>query len=469
MQNPISRSIKNLYKLASSTTTTRQATITNQCRPYSLIPMVIEHSSRGERAYDIFSRLLKERIVVINGPISDDTSHVVVAQLLFLESENPSKPINMYLNSPGGAVTAGLAIYDTMQYIRSPINTICLGQAASMASLLLAAGAKGERRSLPNATIMIHQPSGGYSGQAKDITIHTKQINRIWDSLNALYAKHTGQPVDVIQKNMDRDYFMTPQEAKEFGIIDEVIDERPMTLVTDAVGKGPDACSRQHKISSFMSDINLRFVQANDRNMVELWVVENNPISRSIKNLYKLASSTTTTRQATITNQCRPYSLIPMVIEHSSRGERAYDIFSRLLKERIVVINGPISDDTSHVVVAQLLFLESENPSKPINMYLNSPGGAVTAGLAIYDTMQYIRSPINTICLGQAASMASLLLAAGAKGERRSLPNATIMIHQPSGGYSGQAKDMTIHTKQIIRVWDSLNALYAKHTGQPID
>ncbi|KAI9085045.1 hypothetical protein K1719_033037 [Acacia pycnantha] len=204
-------------------------------RAFSLIPMVIEHSSRGERAYDIFSRLLKERIVCINGPISDDTAHVVVAQLLFLESENPSKPIHMYLNSPGGAVTAGLAIYDTMQYIRSPINTICLGQAASMASLLLAAGAKGERRSLPNATLMIHQPSGGYSGQAKDITIHTKQIVRIWDSLNALYSKHTGQSLEIVQKNMDRDYFMTPEEAKEFGLIDEVIDQRPMALVTDAV------------------------------------------------------------------------------------------------------------------------------------------------------------------------------------------------------------------------------------------
>lgn len=150
----------------------------------------------------------------------------------------------MYLNSPGGAVTAGLAIYDTMQYIRSPVNTICLGQAASMGSLLLAAGAKGERRALPNATIMVHQPSGGYSGQAKDITIHTKQIVRVWDTLNGLYAKHTGMDIEQIQKHMDRDYFMTPEEAKEFGIIDEVIDQRPMTLVTDAVendgkDKGP--------------------------------------------------------------------------------------------------------------------------------------------------------------------------------------------------------------------------------------
>ncbi|KAH0934819.1 hypothetical protein HID58_011936 [Brassica napus] len=207
-------------------------------RSYSLIPMVIEHSSRGERAYDIFSRLLKERIICINGPINDDTSHVVVAQLLFLESENPSKPIHMYLNSPGGHVTAGLAIYDTMQYIRSPISTICLGQAASMASLLLAAGAKGQRRSLPNATVMIHQPSGGYSGQAKDLTIHTKQIVRVWDALNGLYSKHTGQPVDVVAENMDRDNFMTPQEAKAFGIIDEVIDERPLELVKDAVVGG---------------------------------------------------------------------------------------------------------------------------------------------------------------------------------------------------------------------------------------
>ncbi|XP_058212959.1 ATP-dependent Clp protease proteolytic subunit 2, mitochondrial-like [Rhododendron vialii] len=204
-------------------------------RGYTPIPMVIEQSSMGERSYDIFSRLLKERIICINGPITDDTAHVVVAQLLFLEADNPAEPIYMYLNSPGGVVTAGLAIYDTMQYIRSPVSTICMGQAASMGSLLLAAGAKGERRSLPHSTVMIHQPSGGYSGQAKDMTIHTKQIIRIWDSLNELYVKHTGQSIEVIQKNMDRDYFMTPEEAKEFGIIDEVIDRRQLPLVADAV------------------------------------------------------------------------------------------------------------------------------------------------------------------------------------------------------------------------------------------
>ncbi|XP_047311716.1 ATP-dependent Clp protease proteolytic subunit 2, mitochondrial-like [Impatiens glandulifera] len=209
-------------------------------RSYNTIPIVIEQSSRGERAYDIFSRLLKERIICINGPISDDVAHVVVAQLLFLESENPSKPINMYMNSPGGVVTAGLAIYDTMQYIRCPINTMCLGQAASMGSLLLAAGTKGGRRSLPNASIMVHQPSGGYSGTSMDLSIHAKQMAKMWDSLNALYSKHTGQTVEVIQKSMERDNFMTPEEAKEFGLIDEVINQRPEELVADAVQNAPE-------------------------------------------------------------------------------------------------------------------------------------------------------------------------------------------------------------------------------------
>ncbi|KAJ4961486.1 hypothetical protein NE237_021396 [Protea cynaroides] len=205
-------------------------------RSYGLIPMVIEHTSRGERAYDIFSRLLKERIVCINGPIADDTASIVVAQLLFLESENPSKPINMYINSPGGVVTAGLAIYDTMQYIRAPVSTLCIGQAASMGSLLLTAGAKGERRALPNSRVMIHQPSGGVSGQASDIAIQAKEILKLRERLNQLYVKHTAQEIEKIEQSMDRDMFMSPQEAKEFGLIDEVIEHRPMALVKDALG-----------------------------------------------------------------------------------------------------------------------------------------------------------------------------------------------------------------------------------------
>ncbi|KAJ6839440.1 ATP-dependent Clp protease proteolytic subunit isoform X1 [Iris pallida] len=216
-----------------------------QRRSYGLIPMVIEHTSRGERAYDIFSRLLKERVVCINGPIGDDTAAVVVAQLLFLESENPSKPISLYINSPGGAVTAGLAIYDTVQYIRSPVSTLCVGQAASMGSLLLAAGAPGERRSLPNARVMIHQPSGGASGQATDIAIHAKEILKVRERLNAIYAKHTGQAMARIEHCMERDLFMSPEEAKEFGIVDEVIEHRPIALVSDEVAgkKGEDGGS----------------------------------------------------------------------------------------------------------------------------------------------------------------------------------------------------------------------------------
>lgn len=207
----------------------------NPRRSYGLIPMVIEHTSRGERAYDIFSRLLKERIICINGPIVDETASVVVAQLLFLESENPQKPINMYINSPGGVVTAGLAIYDTMQYIKSPVTTLCIGQAASMGSLLLAAGSHGERRALPNARVMIHQPSGGASGQASDIAIHAKEILKTRERLNGLYAKHTGQTIEKIEQFMDRDTFMSPDESKEFGLIDEVIEHRPISLVTDSV------------------------------------------------------------------------------------------------------------------------------------------------------------------------------------------------------------------------------------------
>ena len=204
-------------------------------REYGLVPMVVETTSRGERAYDIFSRLLKERIVCIHGPIADETASLVVAQLLFLESENPLKPISLYINSPGGVVTAGLAIYDTMQYIRCPVNTICIGQAASMGSLLLAAGARGERRALPNARVMIHQPSGGAQGQASDIAIQAKEILKLRDRLNKIYAKHTGQPIDKIEQCMERDLFMDPEEAREWGLIDEVIENRPASLMPEAL------------------------------------------------------------------------------------------------------------------------------------------------------------------------------------------------------------------------------------------
>jgi ATP-dependent Clp protease protease subunit len=191
-----------------------------------LVPMVVEQTNRGERSYDIYSRLLKERIIFMVGPVNDAVASLVTAQLLFLEAENPDKEISLYINSPGGLVTAGMAIYDTMQYIRPKISTLCIGQAASMGSLLLAAGEKGKRFALPNARIMVHQPSGGFQGQAADIEIHAKEILDMRSRLNGLYAKHTGQSMDKIEAAMERDRFLTPQEAKEFGLVDEVVDRR---------------------------------------------------------------------------------------------------------------------------------------------------------------------------------------------------------------------------------------------------
>lgn len=196
-----------------------------------LVPMVVEQTNRGERSYDIYSRLLKERIIFMVGPVNDTMASLVTAQLLFLEAENPNKEISFYINSPGGLVTAGMAIYDTMQYIRPKISTLCIGQAASMGSLLLAAGEKGMRYVLPNARIMVHQPSGGFQGQAADIEIHAKEILDMRARLNALYAKHTGQDVDRIELAMERDRFLTPTEAKEFGLVDEVVDRRPEPVV----------------------------------------------------------------------------------------------------------------------------------------------------------------------------------------------------------------------------------------------
>jgi ATP-dependent Clp protease protease subunit len=196
-------------------------------RMNALVPMVVEQTNRGERAYDIYSRLLKERIIFLTGPVGDEVASLVCAQLLFLEAENPNKDINFYINSPGGVVTSGLSIYDTMQYIRPDVATLCVGQAASMGSLLLAGGAKGKRFALPNARIMVHQPSGGFQGQATDIEIHAQEILKIRARLNEIYADHTGQPVDAIADALERDKFYTAEEARDFGLIDEVVDKRP--------------------------------------------------------------------------------------------------------------------------------------------------------------------------------------------------------------------------------------------------
>lgn len=195
----------------------------------TLVPMVVETTNRGERAYDIYSRLLKERIVFLTGGVNDEVASLICAQLLFLESENPSKDISFYINSPGGLVTSGLAVYDTMRYIRPDVSTVCIGQAASMGSLLLCAGSEGKRYALPNSRFMIHQPSGGVEGQAADIEIQAREILKLRERLNNMYVEHTGQELSVIEKAVDRDRFMSPEEAKEFGLIDEIVTSRPQT------------------------------------------------------------------------------------------------------------------------------------------------------------------------------------------------------------------------------------------------
>ena len=192
----------------------------------TLVPMVVEQSNKGERAYDIYSRLLKERIIFLVGPINDNVASLVTAQLLFLESEDPKKEINLYINSPGGLVTAGLGIYDTMQYIKPDVSTLCIGQAASMGSFLLAAGKKGKRFSLPNSRIMVHQPSAGFQGQATDIEIHANEVLTLKKRLNEIYSKQTGKSVDEVKKALERDNFMSPEVAKDFGLIDEVVENR---------------------------------------------------------------------------------------------------------------------------------------------------------------------------------------------------------------------------------------------------
>jgi ATP-dependent Clp protease, protease subunit len=199
----------------------------------TLVPIVVEQTARGERSFDIYSRLLKERIIFLTGPVFDQVSSLICAQLLFLESENPNKDIAFYINSPGGVVSAGLAMYDTMQYIRSPVSTVCIGQAASMGSLLLTAGEKGKRFALPNSRIMVHQPSGGAQGQATDIEIQAREILKLREKLNLIYVKHTGQPLEAIQAKLERDSYMSAEEARDFGLVDQVVESRPPAPSTE--------------------------------------------------------------------------------------------------------------------------------------------------------------------------------------------------------------------------------------------
>lgn len=237
--NYIRQISRTVCSISSITNNVRRTISTTRPAFLGMIPIVVEQTGRGERAYDIYSRLLRERIICLMGPINDDISSLVVAQLLFLQSESSKKPVHLYINSPGGNVTAGLGIYDTMQYITPPVATWCVGQACSMASLLLAAGAPGMRHALPNSRIMIHQPSGGVRGQATDIQIQAEEILKLKAQINTLYVRHTGLPVEKVQTSMERDYFMSPSEAKTFGLIDNVLEHPPSHAMENECASGP--------------------------------------------------------------------------------------------------------------------------------------------------------------------------------------------------------------------------------------
>ena len=343
--------------------------------------------------------LLENRIILLQGEIHDGNANELVMKLLYLQSENRRKDIHFYINSPGGSVSATLAIYDTMQILSCPVATYCVGLAASGGAVLLAGGAKGKRFALPHAKVMIHQPYGQVGGPG-------------------LGHRNPGQrnPPDPRSAQPD------PGQA-----------HRPA-----------DRADRQGHRPRFLHD--RRRGQGNTAS----WTTSS-PSKRS-----------RWTRRNSMT-------LIPYVIEKSGREERAMDIYSRLLKDRIVFLGSQINDEVANAIVAQMLFLQSDDPKADIHLYINSPGGSVAAGLAIYDTMQFVTCDVATYCVGQAASMGAVLLAAGTTGKRKALPNSRIMIHQPLAGMEGTAEDILIHAKEFVKVKERLNRILIKHTGHPLE
>ncbi|CAI8005660.1 ATP-dependent Clp protease proteolytic subunit [Geodia barretti] len=360
--------------------------------------------------------MLRERIVFLNTPINDRVANTIIAQLLYLEREDPDRDISLYITSPGGVIRSGLAIYDTMQLVGPDVSTICLGMAASMGSFLLAGGAKGKRYALPNSTIHTHQAMGGAQGQASDIEIAAREIIRLERQLNTILSENTGQPYDKGGPGLQPRLLSHRRGSPGIRV-----DRRDSLLQEASAGS-----------------------RAEERETFQCLTPQDNGLFV-------------------------PQSIIPMVIETSPRGERAFDIYSLLLKERIVFLNTPINDQIANIVIAQLLFLEREDPDRDINLYISSPGGVVSAGLAIYDTMQLISPDVSTICLGMAASMATILLSGGTKGKRYALPNSTIHMHQPLGGAQGQASDIEIAAREIIRLQEKLRMMLAENTGQTYD
>ena len=351
------------------------------------------------------TRLLSQRIIVLGQEVEDGIANRLCAQLLLLSAEDPHRDISLYINSPGGSVSAGLAIYDTMRLIPNDVSTLAMGLAASMGQFLLSAGTPGKRYALPHSRVLLHQGSAGIGGTAIDIEIQAENLEHTKNVMIGLIAEHTGQTAEKVELDARRDRWFTAEQAKEYGFVDQVL--------TDVAAVTPN---REGAFGLGVSSM----------------------------------SSYT----------------IPSVVEKTIRGERAVDIYSRLLTDRIVYVGTEIDDGVANVVIAQLLHLESESPESPINLYLNSPGGSVTAMLAIYDTLQFIRPQVATTCVGQAASSAAVLLAAGAEGRRQVLPHARVILHQPSGGGQGTLPDLAVHAKEIVRLRAEMEQILSLHTGQ---
>ena len=377
---------------------------------------------------NVYQALLQNRIIFLGSEVKDENANAICAQMLLLNAEDPQKDIYLYINSPGGSVDSGMAIYDTMNWISNDVATVAMGLAASMGQFLLCAGTKGKRYALPHSRIMMHQPSGGLGGTASDIRIQAEQSLHIKTVMQRLIAEHTGQTLDQIEADSDRDRWFTAEDAQRL---------RP------------------------------------DRPRVRLGCAD--PLARSPQPVKDRVPMTTPFGAPVPMAQSTQFAptmdyYIPQWEERTSYGMRRIDPYTKLFEDRIIFLGTPISDEIANAVMAQLLCLQQMDADRDIEIYINSPGGSFTALTAIYDTMRYVKPDVRTVCLGQAASAAAVILAAGTKGKRLALPNSRILIHQPAteGGY-GQSSDIEIQAREILRIRSLMEDMLATDTGKSVD
>jgi len=377
---------------------------------------------------NVFDRLLKDRIIWLGSEVRDDNANEIAAKLLLLAAEDPEKDIYLYINSPGGSITAGMAIYDTMQFVPNDIVTVGIGMAASMGQLLLTAGTKGKRYITPNARVLLHQPHGGFGGTASDIQTQAHLINDMKKRLAQITAEATGKTLEQITEDGDRDQWFSADEALEYGFVDHI-----RASASDVVGGG------------------------------------------GTEQVEEIGQGWTTMNFGPSAQQSFPMPearyILPTFEERTSYGFKRQDPYAKLFEDRIVFLGVQVDDASADDVMAQLLVLESQDPDRDIVMYINSPGGSFTAMTAIYDTMQYVRPQIQTVVLGQAASAAAVILAGGEPGKRLALPNSRILIHQPMMGEAGrgQASDIEIQAKEIARLRDWLEMTLSNHSHKSVE